>query len=675
MNSPFKFLDSYTLADKAVFFGREEESDVLYKMAYKSGLILLYGMSGTGKTSLIQCGLASKFNGPDWYPIWIRRNRDINESLREELSKASNGRSVADLLKSVSYLYRYYLRPIYLIFDQFEELFISGGPQEQDFFMQDIQVLLSSGLPVKIIFVMREEYLGQLYHFEQLVPHLFDQRLRVEPMSQKQVKAVMEKSFEQFNIELKGDKDERLDEILENISGNRSLIQLPYLQVYLDKLYQEDFVRTYGNQERNTNEFPALEFTKEEISDFGKIDDVLERFLDEQVTEIQGGLGKQYPELAENAVSLVINQFVTEDGTKKPIYYTFKNDAYTFERKIYEALPAIPEDAINQTIETLEANRLLRYTDNSIELAHDTLGLVIDRKRTEEQRQLNTVLRQIKVAYNAFPRTGEHLSRKQLNYYDPYLPKLKFDLSDDLQQFITNSRDVVEAVEQEEKQRIERELALAEDKLKAEKAAQAAQAKQLAEAQRARRRQRIFLILVSIIAVAAIIAGVLAIQARQAVNERNREILEGSYANNISTAESLRNTRNFGPALAQLDSAATNAVEIGKADSLALLTQQWQAMFALVDQADSLRADGDLYQARLKLNEAVDMDTSFVLIRTEYKNLQTKIDQEYNDLMSSASSQEALLGGMNPIICDLYQKASRLKPNDTAVLDKLRACQ
>ena len=105
------------------------------------------------------------------------------------------------------------------------------------------------------------------------------------------------------------------------------------------------------------------------------------------------------------------------------------------------------------------------------------------------------------------------------------------------------------------------------------------------------------------------------------------------------------------------------------------MTEQWQSMFALIDQSDTLKTDGESYQALLKLGEAIEMDTSFVLIRTEYQNLQTEIDKKYDDLMSSASSQEALLGGINPIICDLYQKAARLKPNDTIVLDKLKACQ
>ena len=55
---PFKFLDSYNQKDKDIFFGRDEEIEALYEMVFQTPILLIYGASGTGKTSLIQCGLA-----------------------------------------------------------------------------------------------------------------------------------------------------------------------------------------------------------------------------------------------------------------------------------------------------------------------------------------------------------------------------------------------------------------------------------------------------------------------------------------------------------------------------------------------------------------------------------------------------------------------------------------
>ena len=194
MKSPFKFLDAYTLEDKDVFFGRKEEVDRLYEMVFKTPLILVYGMSGTGKTSLIKCGLASRFDGPDWLPVHIRRNANINDSLDAAIEEVLKDRQ-GSLVEDVSYIFRYYLRPVYFIFDQLEELFIMGNRDEQQQFVESIRELVNAELACKIILVMREEYIGHLYHFEKVLPTIFDHRLRVEPMNSNKVQEVMLQSF------------------------------------------------------------------------------------------------------------------------------------------------------------------------------------------------------------------------------------------------------------------------------------------------------------------------------------------------------------------------------------------------------------------------------------------------------------------------------------------------
>src|SRR5215213_4170566 len=86
---PFKFLDAYSREDTGIFFGRDEEINVLYEMVFQSSILLVYGASGTGKTSLIQCGLASKFESHDWLALAVRRGNDINAALEKILAEAA----------------------------------------------------------------------------------------------------------------------------------------------------------------------------------------------------------------------------------------------------------------------------------------------------------------------------------------------------------------------------------------------------------------------------------------------------------------------------------------------------------------------------------------------------------------------------------------------------------
>ena len=103
ITSPFQILDAYEKEDKDIFFGRDAEVEQLYDLVFQSNLTLVYGESGTGKTSLIQCGLANRFAQSDWFNVYVRRQEDINQSLLETLKKfqveESKSSSLLDRLK------------------------------------------------------------------------------------------------------------------------------------------------------------------------------------------------------------------------------------------------------------------------------------------------------------------------------------------------------------------------------------------------------------------------------------------------------------------------------------------------------------------------------------------------------------------------------------------------
>jgi len=125
--SPFKFLDSYTREDEAIFFGRKKETDALYELVKQNRLVILYGSSGIGKTSLLQCGLGNRFHKNNWFPFFIRRGSDtLHHSLIKSIEQALGEKIEGSLTEAIEELYIEYLRPIYLIFDQMEEVFILG---------------------------------------------------------------------------------------------------------------------------------------------------------------------------------------------------------------------------------------------------------------------------------------------------------------------------------------------------------------------------------------------------------------------------------------------------------------------------------------------------------------------------------------------------------------------
>lgn len=454
MRSPFKLLDAYTAQDKNVFFGRDTEIDTLYTLIFKTNLLIVYGLSGTGKTSVIQCGLASRFDGPDWYPMYIRRNEDINVSLDQALVAALKSDAQEDVTANVAYLMRRTLRPVYLIFDQFEELFILGTHNEQEKFMHRLRHLLDAGLNAKVILVMREEYIGQLYAFEQVIPELFDFRFRVEPMGIAKVQTVIQESFDKFNIHLQEPKSELLQYMTEQISDPRSGIALPYLQVYLDMLYREVVRRQYG-QTPPAEPLPRVEITKDDIKGLGRIDNVLEKFLSQQVKEITRILQGVFPDFPHNGMQFVLDPFATDEGTKRPVHYVRKDDQIELDAEIRKVMPVLPAHALTRALELLEHARILRVREDTIELAHDSLAAIVDRRRTDEQRQLQNVRRRLTNALEEFQKTGLYLNEKQLLSFEEYLPKLQ--LTDDLRKFIAGSEADISRQKYAERDRAEKE--------------------------------------------------------------------------------------------------------------------------------------------------------------------------------------------------------------------------
>ena len=460
MKSPFKFLDAYTLQDKDAFFGRELEIESLYTLVFKTPLLLVYGLSGTGKTSLIQCGLASRFDGTDWYPVFIRRNDNINHSMTSVMKNVLGDLATDNMADNVSLLLRKTLRPVYLLFDQFEELFVLGKEEEQLTFMTSIRELLDAQLPSKIILIMREEYIGQLYSSEKLIPELFDHRFRVEPMGPSKVKSVINSSFEKFNIELAEPKAELLETMVQNISDPRSGITLPYLQVYLDMLYRDKYRKQFPQD--TTEVLPGIAITKNEVAHIGKIENVLERFLEDQIRELQEQLSSKNKYVRPNVVQSLLDIFVSDEGTKRPIRYKQTGDQIFLVDEVAASIQDIPIPMLTEMLNTLQQDRILRRGDDHFELAHDSLALIIDSKRSEYQRRLQSVRKRLMNAFDEYNKTGAFLNQKQLASFEEFLPYIA--LSKEIKQFLDKCEADIVRRTSEEKDRLQQEHQIQQQK-------------------------------------------------------------------------------------------------------------------------------------------------------------------------------------------------------------------
>lgn len=645
MKSPFKFLDAFTPADKAVFFGREEETEALYSMVFKTPLLMVYGLSGAGKTSLVQCGLAGRFDGTDWYPFFLRRNNNINTSLEETLAKAMpEGETLRpELSENVSLLFRYYLRPVYLIFDQLEELFILGDSNEQEQFARQLNGLIASELPCKILLIIREEFIGQLYALEKIIPTLYDYRLRVEQMGFKKVNTVVGQSCQSFNIRLEAPESD-VQLIYDNLSAGRSGVQLPYLQVYLDMLYREDFSRTYPNTNVLPDSLPPLKFTTAEIRKFGKIEDVLGRFLGEQVESLRKGLVIQFKDLPENTVARILDVFVTEQGTKRPVGYSLKGEEIHFEEDISRILAGLPHQAIHQICSQLITARLLRQTDETLELAHDALAQLIDNGRSDQERRQNEVFNRLVTNFKEFEETGEYLTRRQLSALEDYLPLIGDRLSPEVKQFIARSAHNAEENEQ---------IALA--------------------AERRKRKQTVRIAVIGFaLASIAFVAALVATLQYRAASKARTAIAMTAFDNQVKVAETFKLQGQYAEALNQLEKARPylSVAKAGMTMQFDSLGKNWTQIQQYVELGDSLKLNSDLRGALTQFDKAEALGKDRHL-KDLVNQTQKDLDQSFAD--NWERGQRMLSAGQYQLAVTYFEKCTVLKPDNQAAVEKLQS--
>jgi tetratricopeptide (TPR) repeat protein len=424
MTSPFKFLDAYDPQDKDIFFGREAEIDALYTLIYQTDLLLVYGPSGTGKTSRVQCGLASRFKQTDRFELLVRRKDNLNSSLDREIRRHAetpieDGVTIGEAVES---LYLDHQRPIHFIFDQFEELFLLGTVDEQRTFIDSIVALLKKGVACKVVLVMREEFIAMLYEFEKAVPKLFAKRFRVEPMTSANVARVITGTTAAFGIQLEHG-EETAREIIENLSDHRAGVQLSYLQVYLDKLYRE---ASKERERRGTADTPLV-FTDALVRETGALEDVLADFLDEQVAGVQQALTATHPRLRADAVQIVLEEFATLEGTKQPVS----------REELIARLPEL-QSIVVDCLKALTDRRVLRQLDEVYELAHDSLARRIADSRSAERKTLLKVQKLVKDRYAGYEQTRTLLNREEIGFVTPFLTRLP--LSKEETTFVARSR-------------------------------------------------------------------------------------------------------------------------------------------------------------------------------------------------------------------------------------------
>lgn len=234
---PWPGLASFREQDEGFFKGRDQDIEKLFALVNRERLTVLFGVSGLGKSSLLQAGLFPLLRQENILPVTIRFDfTDLSLTFNEQVFAAINGQIRGKNIEAPVHqqndtLWEYFHRKDaefwdarnritipFLCFDQFEEVFTLGREgftrsAELKKFLGELADLVEgrcpecvkkrmdanpdesknfnfSHHPYKLLFSLREDYLADMEGLRSLMPSLIFNRMRLLHMNGKQAMAV-----------------------------------------------------------------------------------------------------------------------------------------------------------------------------------------------------------------------------------------------------------------------------------------------------------------------------------------------------------------------------------------------------------------------------------------------------------------------------------------------------
>jgi len=388
--SPYKGLAYFREKDAPIFFGRGIQIRALYdRLAKAEPLILFYGKSGVGKSSLLFAGLKPRIQD-EYEVVYVRRQQalGLSGSMRQGLEQCAQTLSLSPeqaaegrLLPPVLQLWETIEqasqsgKPLLMILDQVEECFtrpISRQEETDSFhelthFLKLIQPLFDTGLHQirgRLLLSFRKEYYVEIKQaieemqltFSEVLLNRLDRRGIIEAVAGV---AQMPRLSAHYQLQL-AEKDNLPVIMADDLEADSESSIAPILQIMLRKLWDLEV----GDKGRQA----AKVFSKARYQ--AEVSHSMEDFYREQMEILQA----QFPaEVHAGLVLDILFQHTTHIGT-----------ASSCRRSWLEKRYEVPVSKLYQLLRHMAGLSLLVIIDTSREnyttlLAHDTLAPVVRR--------------------------------------------------------------------------------------------------------------------------------------------------------------------------------------------------------------------------------------------------------------------------------------------------------
>jgi len=397
-DNPWPGLLAFREADEHYFEGRRTETEDLFRLVMRERLTLLFGLSGLGKSSLLQAGLFPLLRREGILPVYIRLDfssakLDLIGQMKSAIVKQAELADIeAPAIDPHETLWEYFHRqdsefwtrrnrPVMplIAFDQFEEIFTLGRldaqrTQATETLLDQLTDLAEGRVPAalrawldgqpdkaknftfirhhyKVLLSIREDFLPELEDLRGRMPGVALNRLRLQRMNGGAALRVVAQAEHLIDLAV-------AEKVVRFVAADRSGVPLQDLEV--EPALLSVVCRELNNKRQSLHEPKITESLLE-----GSHDQVLNDFYERTVGD-----------LPIEVRSFIEDRLLTVSGFR---------DSVALENAL--SLPGVTGNCLDQLVE----RRLLRREDRGgvqrLELTHDLLTGVVRASRDRRHQQ------------------------------------------------------------------------------------------------------------------------------------------------------------------------------------------------------------------------------------------------------------------------------------------------
>lgn len=561
--SPYVGPRPFESQHREIFFGRKRETNEIVSLSSSHRVIVLFAQSGAGKTSLINAGVIpaleekeidvlpiTKIHGlipdeikPDEvanpYVFNAILSWGINETELQQFKKKTIQDYLAAKWPRKKDKHGFEL-PSIIIFDQFEELFTAYPDRWQyrkSFIHQMVEALDKNPL-LRIMLVIREDYVAQLDPFTAYFPEKLRNRYRLECLKEAQALSAIKEPLTKVNLTISKNAAETLVNDLRQVRVETyegtvagEYVEPVQLQIVCEKLWR-------GLPEG------TKEITTDHLEEFGDVDQALSAFYENSIKE-----AVEKSSVKEGDLRIWFEQtLITPAGTRGTVHREYKETG------------GISNEAVDILVNLFMIRAEIRSGGRWYELTHDRfIKPILDsnEKWSPERQEAERKRKHLENLTKEWVRMGktaggllDEVELREAKRWTKVLEDSKLSYDEEIKSLIIASEEKIEkdkkekeAARKEKENARKRELGQAQALAEEQRKHAEAESQRAKEQEQAAKRSRSYLIAVIILFVIAAVTAVWGLRQKNIAEDKKKSAIE---ARNDLYRELLRtNKRNI----------------------------------------------------------------------------------------------------------------------------------